>query len=78
MAATTSLITVEDYLKMSADPDCEYVGGVLEERAVGEYDHSTWQIAISAYFLARQNELRSCRAPNCACRLHPIHFGSRT
>jgi Uma2 family endonuclease len=57
MAATTALVTVADYLKMSADPDCEYVAGVIEERPVGEYDHSTWQIALAAFFLAREKEL---------------------
>jgi Uma2 family endonuclease len=57
MAATTALVTVADYLKMSADPDCEYVGGVIEERPGGEYDHSTWQIALAAFFLAREKEL---------------------
>jgi Uma2 family endonuclease len=55
--AATALVTVEDYLKMSADPDCEYVAGVIEERPVGEYDHSTWQIALAAFFLAREKEL---------------------
>jgi hypothetical protein len=35
MAATTSLISVEEYLKTTADPDCEYVAGVVEERAMG-------------------------------------------
>jgi Uma2 family endonuclease len=53
MAATASLITVEDYLRMSADPDCEYVAGVVEERPVGEYDHSTWQTILAAFFTSK-------------------------
>jgi Uma2 family endonuclease len=53
MAATTSLVTVEEYLKLSTDPDCEFVAGVLEERAVGEYDHSTWQTILAAFFTGR-------------------------
>jgi Uma2 family endonuclease len=57
MAATTSLISVEEYLKTSTDPDCEYVAGRLEERAVGEFDHARWQIIIGAYFLVREKEL---------------------
>ena len=63
MAATTSQITVEDYLKMSCDPDCEYVAGVVEERPVGEYDHSTWQIALAAFFLTREKELKILSRP---------------
>ena len=57
MAAATSLVTVEDYLKMSTEPDCEYVAGTIEERPAGEYDHSTWQIALAAFFLMREKEL---------------------
>src|ERR1700761_8044070 len=56
MAATTALVTVADYLKMSADPDCEYVGGVIEERPVGEYDHSTWQTILAAFFSGKSME----------------------
>ena len=50
MAATTSLISVEEYLKITADPDCEYVAGVVEERAVGELDHASWQTALLRWF----------------------------
>ncbi len=57
MAASASLISVEEYLKTTADPDCEYVAGVIEERAVGEYDHATWQMIVAGYFLAREKEL---------------------
>jgi Uma2 family endonuclease len=57
MAATASLISVEEYLKTTADPDCEYVAGVIEERAVGEYDHSTWQTILASYFVAREKQL---------------------
>jgi Uma2 family endonuclease len=55
--AAASLISVEDYLMITADPDCEYVAGVVEKRAVGEYDHATWQIILGACFLAREKEL---------------------
>ena len=57
MAATVSPISVQEYLKTTTDPDCEYVAGVIEERAVGEYDHATWQMIIAGYFLAREKEL---------------------
>jgi Uma2 family endonuclease len=57
MAATASLISVEEYLKTTTDPDCEYVAGMVQERAVGEYDHATWQVILAGYFLAREKEL---------------------
>jgi Uma2 family endonuclease len=46
----TTLIAVEEYLKISAHPDCEYVHGVIKERAVGELDHASWQDAILHWF----------------------------
>jgi Uma2 family endonuclease len=57
MAATVSPISVQEYLKTTTDPDCEYVAGVIEERAVGEYDHATWQAILVGFFLAREKEL---------------------
>jgi Uma2 family endonuclease len=38
-----TLISVEEYLSTSYDPDMEYVDGVLVERNVGEYLHSLVQ-----------------------------------
>jgi len=57
MAATATPISVQEYLKTTADPDCEYVAGVVEERAVGEYDHATWQAILVGFFLGREREL---------------------
>jgi Uma2 family endonuclease len=57
MAAQSSLILVEEYLRMTSEPDCEYVAGVIEERPVGEYDHATWQTILAAFFTIRQKEL---------------------
>jgi Uma2 family endonuclease len=57
MAAQPSLIPLEEYLRMTSEPDCEYVAGVIEERPVGEYDHATWQTILAAFFTIRQREL---------------------
>jgi Uma2 family endonuclease len=46
----TILISVEEYRKTSASPDCEYVRGVIKERAVGELDHASWQGALVRWF----------------------------
>lgn len=50
MAAATTFVPVEEYLRSSFEPDAEYVDGQIEERAVGENDHSAWQGAICAWF----------------------------
>ncbi len=57
MAASGTLISVEEYLRTVTDPDCEFVRGVLEERHVGEYDHSTWQTILAEFFNAQGFEL---------------------
>jgi Uma2 family endonuclease len=44
---TTTLIAVEEYLRTSYDPDMDYVDGVLEERNLGEADHSDLQTEIA-------------------------------
>jgi Uma2 family endonuclease len=47
MAATT-LVSVEEYLSTSYDPDVEYVDGELVERNVGDFDHARLQALITA------------------------------
>ena len=53
----TEQITVEEYLSTDYSPDCDFVDGVLEDRHVGEKDHSKLQIVLGAWFYARRNEL---------------------
>ncbi|MGD0628687.1 MAG: Uma2 family endonuclease [Terracidiphilus sp.] len=58
MAATAQLVHVplEVYLSSSFEPDAEYVNGVIEERPMGEFDHSSWQHAIELWFAQRAKE----------------------
>ena len=44
------LMTVEEYLHSSFEPDAELVDGRIEERNVGEIPHSRWQYAIQVWF----------------------------
>jgi hypothetical protein len=46
MATATNVITVQEYLRSSFEPDAEYVAGQVEERTVRENDYSAWQGAI--------------------------------
>lgn len=48
-----TLISVDEYLNTSYDPDVEYVDGVLEERNVGDLLHSVTQSNI-AFHLRRK------------------------
>ena len=44
-----TLISVEEYLSTSYDPDCDYVDGEVLERNVGEKDHSKIQRRLIVY-----------------------------
>jgi len=47
--STVALVPVEEYLSTSYDPDCDYVDGQLEDRNVGEKDHSKAQGNLYLY-----------------------------
>jgi Uma2 family endonuclease len=74
MAAATTFVTVEEYLQSSFEPDAEYIEGEIEERAVGEFDHSIWQEAISAWFRqqAKTGQIRVC--PELRVQVAPTSF----
>jgi Uma2 family endonuclease len=58
MATATQPVhmSLDLYLKSSFEPDAEYVDGVIEERPVGEWDHSNWQGAILLWFSQHNQE----------------------
>lgn len=51
-----AFVSVQEYLHTVYRPDVEYVDGVLEERNVGEMDHSSVQRAIFLALLAFEEE----------------------
>jgi Uma2 family endonuclease len=51
-AATTPFVSIEEYLRTSYEPDADYVDGEIEERNVGEWDHSKLQKLITLAFAA--------------------------
>lgn len=44
------LVSLEEYLASCYEPDCEYNEGVLEERNVGEFEHSFVQTLLATLF----------------------------
>jgi Uma2 family endonuclease len=54
--ASTTFISVSEYLKNSYRPDCDYVDGRIEERNVGEHDHAALQAELIFWFRQRQEE----------------------
>ncbi|MGD0293227.1 MAG: Uma2 family endonuclease [Terracidiphilus sp.] len=55
-AAQATYTPVEVYLNSSYEPDEEYVGGIIEERPIGEWNHANWQAAILEFFRSRRRE----------------------
>ena len=54
--SSATLISVDDYLKTSYRPDCEFVDGRVEERNLGEHDHAALQAALIIWFGQHQEE----------------------
>ncbi|MGA3211706.1 MAG: Uma2 family endonuclease [Terriglobales bacterium] len=54
--ASTTLISVEEYLRTNYEPDCDYVDGQTEERNLGEYDHAALQGELIFWFRQHRRE----------------------
>ena len=70
----TTLISIEEYLNTSAKPDCEYVRGVIKQRAVPEYDHAAWQEALLAWFREHKIEWGIRALPELRVQLSPEEY----
>ena len=57
MERIAALVSEAEYLSAVYEPDAEFVDGVIEERNLGEDDHSAWQVALVKYFGLRDEEL---------------------
>jgi Uma2 family endonuclease len=74
MATTTNHVPVEVYLRSSYEPDAEYVDGAIEERAVGENDHSAWQLAVLKWFLQHEKDWNLRLRPELRIQVAPTRF----
>jgi Uma2 family endonuclease len=72
--ASRTLISVEEYLRTSYRPDCDYVDGEVLGRNVGEKDHSSLQKKIILYLGARESQLGICVFPEQRVQVSPTRF----
>jgi Uma2 family endonuclease len=72
--ATRTLISVEEYLRTSYRPDCDYVDGEVLERNLGEKDHSSLQKKIILYLAVRESQLRICVFPEQRVQVSATRF----
>ncbi len=54
--ATATLLSIDEYLRTSYQPDCEYVDGELRGRNVGKWEHARVQLLLTVWFGTRETE----------------------
>ena len=50
MATASTLIPIEEYLRTSYHPDCDFVDGEIQERNLGEREHARLQTLLTIWF----------------------------
>jgi Uma2 family endonuclease len=73
MVASTQ-ISVEEYLNTVYRPDRDYVDGVVEERNLGERDHSWVQATVVTFFMSRFRETGIAALPEWRVQVRPTRF----
>lgn len=73
MKAAT-LVPVEEYLRATYHPDCDYVDGEVLERNVGERDHSKVQCELIYLFRSRAKEWNLHVYPEQRVQVSPRRF----
>lgn len=71
---TATHVPLELYLCSSYEPDAEYVDGEIEERTMGENDHSAWQGAIFALFYENRVAWGVRIRPELRVQVGPMRF----
>ncbi|MCC6343434.1 MAG: Uma2 family endonuclease [Bryobacterales bacterium] len=69
-----ALVAVEEYLRTSYDPDVDYVDGVLEERNMGETEHSVLQRELIHWFLTKYRSKGLLPNPELRTQVSERHF----
>ena len=72
--ATGTQISVDEYLHSVYRPDCDYVDGAVEERNLGERDHSLVQAALIVYFESRRTQTGLRAFPEWRFQTGPTRF----
>jgi Uma2 family endonuclease len=71
---TEALVPVEEYLRTTYHPDCDYVDGEVLERNLGERDHSRIQRELIFFFRSRQQAWNVFVFPEQRVQVSPKRF----
>jgi hypothetical protein len=67
-------VSVEEYLSMAFEHDCEFVDGVIEERDLGEFEHAYVQGILIGLFLNHRKEWGVFPLPEQRIQTQKAHF----
>lgn len=67
-------VSVEEYLRTSYEPECEYIDGVLVPKEMPRNKHSLLQMLVIVQLLARARELDLSVRPELRIRTAPMRF----
>jgi Uma2 family endonuclease len=72
--ASSTLVSVEQYLASVYEPDCEYVDGEIIERNMGELEHGGLQGLIVHWLLSRRKQLGIHVFPETRTQVLPTRY----
>ena len=72
--ATTHLVSVEEYLRTTFQPDAEYIEGRIVQRSVPQFDHGRLQLQLGACFYAHEKEWNVIGVSEVRVQVQPTHF----
>jgi len=67
----TTQVSLNEYLTTDYEPDCDYVDGELEERNVGEKEHSAVQAFFIKWFALHEEQWKLEAYPQIRMRVAP-------
>jgi len=67
-------IPAEEYLRASYRPDAEYIDGEIQERNVGEIEHSDMITAVMEWFLQHKREWQILVRADVRVQITPTRF----
>ena len=67
-------VSVEEYLSMSFEHDCEYIDGVIRERALGDFEHCFLQGFLCGIFFNHRLDWQIVSLPEQRIRITPTQY----
>jgi Uma2 family endonuclease len=64
----------EEYLRTVFRPDCDFVDGKIEERNVGEFEHSRVHLMVASILRNHEQEWSILTAPECRLQVAPRRY----